>query len=195
MDWQTKALCTKLKTVTWCVTCKLCIRSQIKSAGSKASHVAFRWLKGLLRCCFNHHAMMWWPEKEEEGLIIKAKTGTVCPVCVSRPVPESVPLKAQRRDKDVDENREEDQNSCHIIHPVQLGVFTHVVQIVLHCCHRVEAKQNNYRYKKKTRGNCCRVKITHEIIDKISYLPIKTSRRPTMTCSVMDRHSKTIRGM
>lgn len=41
-------------------------------------------------------------------------------------------LEAQRSDEDVDEDREEDEHRGCIVHPVQLGVFPSIIQIILH---------------------------------------------------------------
>lgn len=54
-------------------------------------------------------------------------------LCSVKGVPDSMTLKSQRCDEDVDENREEDKDCCYIIHSVHFGVFPHIVEIVLHC--------------------------------------------------------------
>lgn len=54
--------------------------------------------------------------------------------CVFCPgLPDSMSLKAECCDEDVDEDCEEDTDCCYVVHPVQLGVFPHIIQIVLHC--------------------------------------------------------------
>ncbi len=52
-----------------------------------------------------------------------------------------MPLKPKRCDEDVDEDSEEDKDRRHIVHSVQLGVFPHVVQIILHCWHTIAQEQ------------------------------------------------------
>ena len=41
-------------------------------------------------------------------------------------------FKAERCNEDVDEDCEEDKDCSYIVHPIQLGMFPHVIQIVLH---------------------------------------------------------------
>lgn len=48
-------------------------------------------------------------------------------------LPGNLSLKSKCCDEDVDEDGEEDEDCRHIVHSVQLGVFPHVVQVILHC--------------------------------------------------------------
>ncbi len=50
-------------------------------------------------------------------------------------------LKSKSCDEDVDEDGEEDKDCRYVVHPVQHCVFPHVVQIILHCRHRIAQRQ------------------------------------------------------
>ena len=63
-------------------------------------------------------------------------------MCALCDLPDSMPLKSKRCDEDVDEDGEEDKDCCHIVHPVQLCMFPHIVKIILHCRTRVTQQQN-----------------------------------------------------
>lgn len=65
-------------------------------------------------------------------------------MCALCGLPDSIPLKSKRCDEDVDEDGEEDKDRCYIVHPVQLGMFPHIVQIVLHCRHRITEQQKQH---------------------------------------------------
>lgn len=52
---------------------------------------------------------------------------------LERPIPESMSIKSQRCDEDVDEDDEEDEQGRCVVQSVQFSVFPHVVKIVLHC--------------------------------------------------------------
>lgn len=55
---------------------------------------------------------------------------TVCVFCDGLP---DMSLKSKRCDEDVDEHGEEDEDCRYIVHCVQLAMFPHIVQIILHC--------------------------------------------------------------
>lgn len=65
-------------------------------------------------------------------------------------------LKSQSCDEDIDEDGEEDEDRGKVVHRVQLGVFPRIVQIVLHCCHRVAHTQTQSGFR--TYNNTVRVK-------------------------------------
>lgn len=64
-------------------------------------------------------------------------------VCsVTTYLPHSKSLKAERGNEDVDEDCKEDEDRRYVVHPVQLGVLPHVVQIVLYCFQQKKKKEH-----------------------------------------------------
>lgn len=66
---------------------------------------------------------------------------TECVFCCG--LPDSIPLKPQRCDEDVDEDCEEDKDCGHVVHAAQLGMFSYIIQIVLHCWHTNTQHESN----------------------------------------------------
>lgn len=56
-------------------------------------------------------------------------------MCLLHGLPVRVSLEAERRDEDVDEDREEDKDRCYVVHLVQLGVFPYIIQVIFHWWH------------------------------------------------------------
>lgn len=74
-----------------------------------------------------------------------------CVICSG--LPHRLTLKSQSGDEDVDEDSEENKDRGRVVHPVQLGVFPLIVQIILHCCQKITPKQKKNNIKHKERGS------------------------------------------